>query len=111
MTSAADGPAYRRLEVGDPGPWFIQRTAHNPRFVIDVTGGRYIVLGFYGSSRDEAGSAAIAKIRANRHLFDDAKASFFGVAIDPSEESEGRAPDMIPQRYWYSYSVESRDVV
>jgi predicted 2-oxoglutarate/Fe(II)-dependent dioxygenase YbiX len=96
MSADADGPAYRRLEIGDPGPWFTQRTAQNPRFVIDVTAGRYIVLGFLGGTSDEAGRAAIDQVRANRLLFDDARASLFCVAIDPSEESEGRVPDIIP---------------
>ena len=89
MSAPPDGPAYRRLEVGDPGPWFTQRTAHNPRFVLDVTAGRYIVLGFYGSAGDAAGRAALDQILANRHLFDDTRAAFFGVAIDPERRERG----------------------
>ena len=96
MTTDTESPSYRRLEVGDPAPWFVQRTAHNPRFVMDVAAGRYIVLGFYGSTADPAGRAAIDTVIANRHLFDDAKAAFFGVSIDPSDETEGRVADMVP---------------
>ena len=96
MAEDANGPAYRRLDVGDPAPWFSQRTAQNPRFVMDIAAGRYIVLGFYGSVGDPAGRAALDAVIARRPLFDDTKAAFFGVSIDPSDEAEGRIPDMIP---------------
>ena len=39
MSAEAKGPAYHRLEAGDPAPWFTQRTGQNPRFVMDVTAG------------------------------------------------------------------------
>ena len=96
MATDTEGPTYKRLEVGDPAPWFIQRTAQNPRFVMDVVAGRYIVLGFLGSAGGPAGRAAIDAVIANRHLFDDAKAAFFGISIDPADEAEGRVADMVP---------------
>ncbi|MBN9023438.1 MAG: 2OG-Fe(II) oxygenase [Rhizobiales bacterium] len=96
MSTEEGSPAYRRLEVGDPAPWFTQRTGGNARFVMDVVAGRYIVLGFHGSAADPAGRAAIEAVVANRHLFDDAKAAFFGVTIDPGDEAAGRVADMIP---------------
>ena len=57
-TDAAKSPVFQRLEAGDP-PWFSQRTANNPRFVMDVVAGRYIVLGFHGTAGDAVGRAAI----------------------------------------------------
>ena len=96
MSTDAGSPTYRRLDVGDPAPWFIQRTLNNPRFVMDVVAGRYLVLGFLGSAGDAAGRAALDVVIANRQLFDDTKAAFFGVSIDPADESEGRIADMIP---------------
>ena len=96
MSADAKGPGYQRLETGDPAPWFSQRTASNPRFVMDVSAGRYIVLGFYGSAEDAIGRAAIDDIVAQRHLFDDSRVCFFGVSIDPRDESGGRVADMTP---------------
>ncbi len=96
MSVDAKGPIYQRLEAGDPAPWFSQRTATNPRFVMDVSAGRYIVLGFYGSAGDATGRAAIDDIIAQRHLFDDSRVCFFGVSIDPRDEGSGRVADMIP---------------
>lgn len=106
MSAAAQGPAYHRLDVGDPAPWFTQRTAQNPRFVMDVTAGRWIVLAFYGSAGDPAGRAAIDDILIHRHLFDDANISLFGISIDPQDESDGRVADTIPGiRYFYDFDL------
>ncbi len=104
MSAEAKGPAYHRLEIGDPAPWFSQRTAQNPRFVMDVVAGRWIVLGFFGSASDPAGRAAIDDILAHRHLFDDTRACFFGVSIDPGDEGEGRVADSMPGiRYFFDF--------
>ena len=106
MTGAASGPTYHRLEVGDPAPWFTQRTAQNPRFVMDVVAGRYIVLGFYGSAGDELGRAAIDALLRHRDIFDDDKAAFFGVSIDPADEAEGRIADSMPGiRYFLDFDL------
>jgi len=104
--TAAGSPNYQRLDVGDPAPWFSQRTSQNARFVMDVAAGRYIVLGFYGSAGEPAGRAAIDAVIANRHLFDDTKAAFFGVSIDPADEAEGRIADMMPGiRYFLDFDL------
>jgi peroxiredoxin len=106
MTEQAKGPGYQRLEVGDPAPWFTQRTAQNARFVMDVVAGRYLVLGFYGSAGDELGRAAIDAILRQRHLFDDVKASFFGISIDPTDEAEGRIAESLPGiRYFLDFDL------
>ncbi|HET7717773.1 MAG TPA: 2OG-Fe(II) oxygenase [Bauldia sp.] len=104
MSTESKGPIFQRLEVGDPAPWFTQRTAQNPRFVMDVVAGRYIVLAFYGSAGDPAGRGAIDDILAHRHLFDDTRASLFGISIDPQDESEGRVADVVPGiRYFFDF--------
>lgn len=106
MSAAAQAPTYHRLDVGDPAPWFTQRTAQNPRFVMDVAAGRWIVLAFYGSAGDPAGRAAIDDILTHRHLFDDTNISLFGVSIDPRDESDGRVADTIPGiRYFYDFDL------
>ena len=104
MTGEANAPSYHRFEVGDPAPWFTQRTAQNPRFVMDVVAGRYIVLGFHGSAGDAEGRAAIDAVLRHRHLFDDEKACFFGISIDPADEAEGRIADSMPGiRYFFDF--------
>ena len=105
MSADAKGPVFQRLEAGDPAPWFTQRTANNPRFVMDVSAGRYIVLGFYGSAGD-AVRRAIDDILERRRLFNDTHTCFFGVSIDERDETEGRVADAIPGvRYFFDFDL------
>src|SRR5215207_2151690 len=94
IASAGDG--YNTLAAGDPAPWFIQRSASNPRYVFDTAAGRYIVLCFYGSAADPVGKAALDAVFASRQQFDDVRACFFGVSLDPADERSGRVPDSTP---------------
>jgi predicted 2-oxoglutarate/Fe(II)-dependent dioxygenase YbiX/peroxiredoxin len=89
-------PEYRVLEVGDPAPWFAQRTMVNESFHFDTAAGRYIVLCFFGSAVDEVGRSMLAFAEERRRLFDDHKISFFGVSHDRSDESEGRLREALP---------------
>jgi peroxiredoxin/predicted 2-oxoglutarate/Fe(II)-dependent dioxygenase YbiX len=87
---------YVALTKGDPAPWFKQRSTTNPRYSFDTAAGRYIVLCFFATAADDAGRAAIAAALARRDLFDDNRASFFGVSIDPADERERRVREAIP---------------
>ena len=70
-----------KLSVGDPAPWFQQRTSTRPRFVFDA-------------------------VHARRDLFDDRKAAFFGVSLDPADESEQRVADVVPgYRYFWDFDA------
>jgi len=89
-------PEYRRLEVGDPAPWFTQRSTTNPAYHFDTTAGRYIVLCFYGSASDAGGQQMLRLIEEERALFDDENICFFGVGVDPADEANGRAKEQIP---------------
>ncbi len=77
---------YVNLGPGDAAPWFHQTTVMNPSYAFHSVGGRYIVLGFIQTASDEAGKAAHEAVRANSDLFDDNKACFFGVSVDPADE-------------------------
>lgn len=93
---------YVALTKGDPAPWFKQRSTTNPRYAFDTAAGRYIVLCFFATAADEAGRAAIAAAHARRDLFDDARASFFGVTVDPADEA--RVREAIPGlRYFLDF--------
>lgn len=83
----AGSAQYVTLGPGDAAPWFHQKTAVNPTYAFHSVGGRYIVLGFIQTASDEVGRRAHEAIMANQDLFDDAKACFFGVSVDPGDEA------------------------
>jgi len=78
---------YVNLTPGDPAPWFSQRLTGNASYSFDKAAGRYVALCFFVSAGDPAGRAALYATNTNRHLFDDSKANFFGVSIDPADET------------------------
>ncbi|MGD9511602.1 MAG: 2OG-Fe(II) oxygenase [Geminicoccaceae bacterium] len=104
---AAARPAadrYVLLGPGDPAPWFHQRSAANPRYAFDTAAGRYLVLCFFASAADPAGRAALAAVTAGRERFDDVRASFFGVSLDPEDEVRARIADSLPGlRYFFDF--------
>jgi len=83
-------PIYRNLLPGDPAPWFHARSSTRADFTLDVIGGRYIVLCFFAAA-DARGKSAVAAAFAERGLFDDENASFFGVSIDPADKQPCKA--------------------
>ena len=95
MTDGAESRPVT-LAIGDPAPWFHQRSSSNPRYAFDTAGGRYIVLCFYGSAADPPGRAAIDAVMASGACFDDTHVAFFGVSVDPGDESEKRVQERIP---------------
>lgn len=94
--------SYKNLTPGDPAPWFVQRSIANPRFTFDTAAGRYIVLCFFVSAADPHSHAAVTAAKARPDLFDDTRASFFGVSNDPSDEATRRVSDRYPgfRHFW-----------
>jgi len=96
--------AFVSLTPGDPAPWFHQRSGGNPRYAFDTVGGRWVVMCFFGTAGDEEGRRALAAIQANRALFDDQRACFFGVSLDPNDEAKARVADAMPGlRYFWDF--------
>jgi hypothetical protein len=95
-------PLFRNLRPGDPAPWFRQRSTSNPAYAFDTVAGRYVVLCFFGTAGDEQGRSALAAAQTNRDLFDDEKACFFGVSVDPADRDSGRVREMLPglRHFW-----------
>ena len=95
-------PAYRQLALGEPAPWFRQRTSIKPNFNFHTVGGRYIVLCFFGSAGDPEAQAALDFVQARRPMFDDDRMSFFGVSVDPEDETSGRVKHSLPgiRHFW-----------
>jgi peroxiredoxin/predicted 2-oxoglutarate/Fe(II)-dependent dioxygenase YbiX len=95
---------YVTLAPGDPAPWFHQRSTGNPRYAFDTVAGRWVVLCFFGTAGDEDGRRALAAIAANRALFDDERACFFGISLDPNDEAERRVAEAMPGlRYFWDF--------
>ena len=88
--------AARIIQVGEPVPWFVCRSPANPNFQFDSVAGRYIVLCFFGSAANAVSQRVLSAVLAHRKLFDDTNACFFGVSIDPADESENRVRNSIP---------------
>lgn len=95
----AKGWRYRNLLPGDPAPRFRQKASGNPDYVFDSAAGRYLVLSFFGSSQAPAGMAVQALLQAHRSLFDDSRIAFFGVSIDPADET--RLQMSLPGVRWF----------
>ena len=97
---------YRLLTAGEPAPWFTLRCGDNPRYNFDTAAGRYLVLGFFGTAGDDHGRRMIALVNRLRDLFDDDRASFFGVSLDPGDER--RLKDSLPGvRFFWDFGGEA----
>lgn len=81
---------YVSLAVGDPAPTFIQSLGGAEAYPFHKSAGRYVVLCFFASAADAAGARAMEAAYAHRHLFDDVRASFFGVSLDRGDDAQGR---------------------
>jgi len=90
------------LSPGETAPWFnAQALDGNPNYAFDTVGGRYILLFFAGSAGWEPVAEALQLIVRNRHLFDDARACFFGVTVDRTDEEQGRISRQLPGIRWF----------
>lgn len=96
MEMAAKKPVLVNLLPGDPAPWFRVASTSNPQYAFDLAAGRYIVLCFFATAGDPVGAAAMRAVAENRRVFDDANVCFFGVSVDPSDRTTGRARDNMP---------------
>src|SRR5689334_12922468 len=96
---------YVNLTTGDPAPWFNQRVAGNPSYSFDKAAGRYVALCFFVSASDQASEAVLSAVRAHQHLFDDKKANFFGVSIDPADEK--RLPDWLGGHCFWDFDLRA----
>jgi predicted 2-oxoglutarate/Fe(II)-dependent dioxygenase YbiX/peroxiredoxin len=88
--------SYVNLQPGDPAPWFHARTGSAARFAFDTAAGRFLVLCFFATAADRRSRAAIDAALARPDLFNDARAAFFGVSLDPRDEAENRVPEKTP---------------
>ncbi len=85
----------RPLLPGDPAPWFTAATTAAPEYEFSSVGGRIIVLSLFGSAAREEVRAALARFAASP-LFDDDRAAFFGVTIDPADAARRCCAERVP---------------
>lgn len=87
--------------IGLVAPFFGAKTDVNDNFAFGTMGGRWIVLLFFNGLTDPVGAAADAVIRRSK-LFDDDKASYFGVSNDPDDRRlRGLKSETRGRRYFY----------
>jgi predicted 2-oxoglutarate/Fe(II)-dependent dioxygenase YbiX/peroxiredoxin len=103
MMAFAMLPAMTEILLpGEAAPSFHARAlSGNPRYAFHTAAGRPILLLFHGSGAWPASAAALDVVRANRALFDDDTACFFGVSIDPGDVSAARIEQMLPGIRWF----------
>jgi predicted 2-oxoglutarate/Fe(II)-dependent dioxygenase YbiX/peroxiredoxin len=90
------------LAPGDPAPWFTAAAlSGRSEYVFDTAAGRPILLLFHGSAAWPASAAALRVVERHRALFDDDRACFFGVSIDPADAAEGRIAQQLPGIRWF----------
>lgn len=90
------------LVPGQIAPWFHAPALDgNPRYAFNTAAGRWIVMLLLGSGGHQATKGALDVLAANRDLFDDDRASFFGVTIDPDDAGSGRIAQALPGIRWF----------
>ena len=75
---------------------FEQLALVNPRYSLGSTGGRYLVICLFVSAALPGAQAALSSALARPDLFDDRRAAFLGVSIDPADRREALFEDCPP---------------
>jgi predicted 2-oxoglutarate/Fe(II)-dependent dioxygenase YbiX len=88
------------LSPGQAVPWFVCPTPSNPQFTFSAVAGRYVVLAFL-PQEPVARQAALARIEAEKALFDGYKRLLFCVARDPADIA--RAQDRLGIRWFQDH--------
>lgn len=93
------------LERGDPAPWFrAPALSGAPAYAFDTVAGRHVLMLFFDSAATPPAAEALAAVNRNRDLFDDVRASFFGVTSDPADAEAGRIAQQLPGiRYFLDF--------
>lgn len=90
------------LSRGELAPWFRAKALSGAgSYAFDTAAGRHILMLFCGTVRRPEGAEALGLVLARRALFDDERASFFGVTVDPADAAAGRIQQMLPGIRWF----------
>lgn len=93
------------LGLGEAAPWFRCATlGGTDNYAFDAAAGRPLLMLFFGSAATPAAAVALAAMEGRRALFDDDRAAFFGITVDPADAAEGRIRKRIPGiRFFLDY--------
>lgn len=93
---------------GQPIDWFRAPVLHgSASYAISIAAGRPMLFLFFGSAADPRAKAALDRALGQADFFDDVHSCFFGITVDPSDESEARIAPRIPGiRHFTDYSRE-----
>lgn len=95
-------PASRVLAKGDPVPWFRAKAlSGSDTYAFDVAAGRHILMLFLGTGRIAECSEALRLVAERRAAFDDERACFYGITVDPADVAEGRISQILPGIRWF----------
>lgn len=79
----------RIFQIGDAVPHFQCRSSNNALFHFNTAAGRYMVLSFFGSSSNPDSGEVVQHIYSHKsERYNDADLCFFGVTVDPRDESK-----------------------
>jgi predicted 2-oxoglutarate/Fe(II)-dependent dioxygenase YbiX/peroxiredoxin len=94
---ASPAPPPAPVPFGVPVPWFRAKAiGGRDVYTFDTTAGRHILMLFLGSAALPEAQGALAVAAANRDLFDDEAACFFGVTVDPADAAQRRVTQSLP---------------
>ena len=97
MTTDVTLPPLGLLDVNDPAPWFRAPVLNgSDSFVFDTMAGRTVLMLFFGAASQPVAAEALKLVEANRTLFDDVSACFFGITVDRADAEAGRIRPMLP---------------
>ncbi|UPY37076.1 2OG-Fe(II) oxygenase [Sediminicoccus sp. KRV36] len=88
------------LLPGDPVPNWIAPSDSNPRYSLQATGGRWILLGVLGSAAQPEVAAALAAFTAGvgaGAVLDGNRAAALLISADPEDRAAGRIPQHVPE--------------
>jgi len=89
------------LLPGDVAPWFTARCTSNEVYHFNSVAGRCVVLCFFGSAANPLAHKTLVEFLARRGAFDDTRACFFGVSVDPEDERRPRVQESMPGFRWF----------
>jgi predicted 2-oxoglutarate/Fe(II)-dependent dioxygenase YbiX/peroxiredoxin len=91
--------------AGDYAPWFHAKAlSGSDRYAFHSVGGHHVLMLFYGTASQPAAKAALDLVARHRTIFDDDKAVFFGVTVDPADVAQNRiAQDLPGRRFFLDY--------
>lgn len=90
------------LSPGQPAPWFHGVALDgNPRYAFNSAGGRWMLMLLMGRGSAASAQDALALVQANRAIFDDRRACFYGVTVDPQDTAHRKIAQQLPGIRWF----------